>query len=73
LADGAYKINQSSKELIYRPYIEEIKSIIQYVAKFDFNFKYGIIKRSIGKKVKFFVKKIFYNYLRLINLTLTKL
>ncbi len=73
LADGAYKIPKSARELIYRPYIEELKSIIQYVTKLDPNFKYGIIRRNIKKRVKFFTKKILYNYYRLLNLISRKL
>jgi len=73
LADGAYKINKPSRGLIYSPYIEEIKSIIQYVAKFDPNFKYGIIRTNIKKRIRFSVKKIFYNYYRFINSISTKL
>jgi len=73
LADGAYKIHKISKKLIYRPYIEEIKSIMQYVARFDTNFRYGIIRRNIKQSIRFFVKKILYNYYRLINLISIKL
>lgn len=64
LADGAYKIDKSFKELIYRPYIKEIESIIQYVKKFDSSFNYGVIKRNIRKQIKSFVKKTIYSFYR---------
>ena len=68
LTDGAYRINKSIKELVYRPYIEEIKSIIQDVKQFDPDFHHGIIRRTIKKRVRFFVKRIFYDFYRFVNL-----
>ncbi len=68
LADGAYRINKSVKELIYRPYIAEIKSILEGIKKLDPNFHYGIIKKTLKKRMRFFAKRIFYDYYRFLNL-----
>jgi len=72
LSDGAYKIDQQLIKLIYLPYIEEIKSTMKYVAEFDVNFKYGIIRKNIRRKFIFFIKKLFYTYYRFVNLIQTK-
>jgi len=68
LVDGAYRINKSVKELIYRPYIAEIKSILEDIKKLDPNFHYGIIKKTLKKRMRFFAKRIFYDYYRFLNL-----
>jgi len=68
LADGAYKITESARKLIYDPYIEKIKSVMQRVIQFYPSFKYGIRKRNIREKIKFFIKKIFYEIYRLTKL-----
>jgi len=67
LADGAYKINKSSKNLIYKAYIKEIKSIIKHVRTIDSSFEYGFVKRGIKKRIRSFAKKIIYTFYRLKN------
>ena len=64
LADGAYKITKNAATLIYKPYIEELQKIIKEINAFDNNFKYGIIKRNINKKIISFLKKYFYDFYR---------
>lgn len=67
LADGAYKINKSVKELIYHPYIRELQSMIQYVRTIDPLFKYGFTKKNMKKRIKSWAKKIIYSFYRLKN------
>jgi len=68
LVDGAYRINKSIEELVYRLYIEKIKSIIQDVKQFNPDFHHGIIRKTIKKRMRFFAKRIFYDYYRFLNL-----
>jgi hypothetical protein len=65
LADGAYKITNITKRLIYYPYINEIKAVMKYIQQIEPDFKYGIIRRSCKKKCTSFIKKNLYNLYRL--------
>ena len=65
LADGAYKITKNARAFIYKPYIEEIQKIMKELFKLNNNFKYGIIERSLKKKIIGFLKKYLYNFYRL--------
>lgn len=73
LADGAYKIDKSVKELIYQPYINSIQSTIKLVKEVDSSFNYGFSKRILEKRMEYSIKKLLYTYYRLINSIRVKL
>jgi len=64
LADGAYKITKEVCSLIYSPYINEIKNVMERVYTIEPDFNYGIIKRSFKKKIIYLAKKNLYNFYR---------
>ncbi|MDD3488179.1 MAG: hypothetical protein PHH35_02395 [Candidatus Pacebacteria bacterium] len=65
LADGAYKITKKVRELIYFPYINEIKNIMKEVKEIEPDFNYGIIKKSFKQKTLYLMKKTLYSFYRL--------
>ena len=65
LTDGAYRINESALKLIYHPYIEEIKSIIKEIRHLKPDFNYGFMPMTVQRRLRYTIKKVFYDYLRI--------
>jgi len=65
LADGAYRISKSALKLIYHPYIEEIKTIIKEIHHLMPNFNYGFTPMTVQRRLRYVIKKVFYDYLRI--------
>ena len=65
LTDGAYRINKSALKLIYHPYIEEIKSIIKEIRHLKPDFNYGFTPMTVQRRLRYTIKKVFYDYLRI--------
>jgi len=60
----AYKISLKNKKIIYKPYLEQLKCVIQKIRLTDNNFRYGFSVRQDAKnKIRKIIKKLL-NYHR---------
>lgn len=67
LANSPFKIEKRVKDLIYQPYINEIKLVIEKIKRVDPSFKYGFEKISMRQKMKNLIKSLFYGSYRKIK------
>lgn len=68
LAAGSYSIRNPLKDIVYKPYIEEIKAAIKLVGDADPSFGYGFSKITRKERIKGFIGNLIYNFLRFKNI-----